>query len=125
MIPRYTRPRMGRIWEDDNRYSIWLQIEILACEAMNKLGVPPDADLNRIRKRAGFDTQRIMQIESGDNHDVIAFLTAVVKKVEPSARFIHRGMSREDAYRRVQWNALRCGKTQTDFRTVLQEDPVL
>ena len=63
MIPRYTRPEMGAIWTDENRFRIWLQIEVLACEAMNQLGVVPDADLKRIQKKANFDVDRILEIE--------------------------------------------------------------
>jgi len=96
MIPRYTGKEMGAIWTDENRFSIWLQIEILACEAMNKLGIVPDADLKRIQKRADFNVERINEIEAKVNHDVIAFLTNVAEYVGPSARFIHRGLTSSD-----------------------------
>ena len=96
MIPRYTRPEMGDIWTDENKFSIWLQIEILACEAMNRYGEVPDADLSRIRKRARFDVRRILEIEEEVNHDVIAFLTAVAEQVGPSSRYIHKGLTSSD-----------------------------
>jgi adenylosuccinate lyase len=96
MIPRYTRPEMGAIWTDENRFSIWLRIEVLACEAMNRLGQVPDADLARIRQRARFSVDRINEIEAEVNHDVIAFLTAVAEHVGPSSRFIHKGMTSSD-----------------------------
>lgn len=96
MILRYTRPEMGTIWSDENRFSVWLKIEILACEAMNKLGVVPAADLKRIKERAAFSVKRINKIEAKVNHDVIAFLTNVAEHVGPSSRFIHRGLTSSD-----------------------------
>jgi len=96
MIPRYTRPEMGAIWTDENRYRTWLKIEILACEAMHKLGDVPAADLKRIQKRADFRVKRIDQIEKKVDHDVIAFLTNVAEYVGPSARFIHKGLTSSD-----------------------------
>jgi len=96
MIPRYTRPEMGAIWTDENKYRTWLTIEILACEAMNKLGLVPARDLQRIRKRAAFDVERIDAIELQVNHDVIAFLTNVAEHVGPSSRYIHRGLTSSD-----------------------------
>jgi len=96
MIPRYTGREMGAIWTDENKYRTWLRIEILACEAMHKLGRIPQADLARIRKRADFRVKRIEAIEARVNHDVIAFLTNVAEYVGPSARFIHRGLTSSD-----------------------------
>ncbi|HMP90121.1 MAG TPA: adenylosuccinate lyase [Kiritimatiellia bacterium] len=96
MIPRYTRPEMAGIWDDNNKFATWLRIEILACEAMNKLGIVPSADLKRIQKRAGFDVARINAIEEEVQHDVIAFLTCVAEYVGPSSRFIHKGMTSSD-----------------------------
>jgi len=96
MIERYTRPEMGRIWSDEHRFSIWLRIEILACEALHALGEIPAADLEQIRKRATFDVRRIQEIEKETNHDVIAFLTNVAEHVGPSSRFIHKGLTSSD-----------------------------
>lgn len=96
MIPRYTRPEIGNIWTDENRFRIWLRIEILACEAMHKLGRIPSADLARIQKRADFSVKRVEKIEAKVNHDVIAFLTNVAEHVGPSSRFIHRGLTSSD-----------------------------
>ena len=96
MIPRYTGSEIGAIWTDHNRFAIWLKIEILACEAMNKLGMVPDADLKRIVKRADFSVARIDEIEIEVNHDVIAFLTNVAEHVGPSSRYIHRGLTSSD-----------------------------
>ncbi len=96
MISRYTGKEMGNIWTDENKYRTWLQIEILACEAMNKLGMVPKADLTRIQKRANFSVSRIDQIENRVKHDVIAFLTNVAAYIGPSARYIHRGLTSSD-----------------------------
>lgn len=96
MIPRYTRPEMSRIWTDENKFAIWLRIEVLACEAQHKMGEIPAADLKRIQKRAKFEVSRIDEIEREVNHDVIAFLTNVAEHVGPSSRFIHKGLTSSD-----------------------------
>ncbi|MCB1071176.1 MAG: adenylosuccinate lyase [Kiritimatiellae bacterium] len=96
MIPRYTRPEMAAIWADENRFSIWLKIELLACEALHKRGEIPAADLKRIRTRAKFSVERIDAIEREVHHDVIAFLTNVAEHVGPSSRFIHKGLTSSD-----------------------------
>lgn len=96
MIARYTRPAMGAIWEDRNRYAIWLRIELLACEAQAELGVIPEEAMGAIRERAAFDPVRIEAIEAEVKHDVIAFLTSVAEHVGPASRFIHLGMTSSD-----------------------------
>ncbi len=96
MIPRYTRPAMGRIWDDHNRLQIWLDIEILACEAQAELGVIPKEAVEVIRTRASFDVDRVDEIEKEVKHDVIAFLTNVGEHVGPEARFLHLGMTSSD-----------------------------
>jgi len=96
MIPRYTGPEMGAIWTDENRFAIWLKIEILACEALHRRGVIPAADLKAIRDKAAFEADRILAIEKKVNHDVIAFLTNVAEHVGPASRFIHKGMTSSD-----------------------------
>jgi adenylosuccinate lyase len=96
MIERYTLPEMGEIWNDKNRFDIWLQIEVLACEAQAKLGVIPKGALNAIKKRAAYDIDRINAIEAEVNHDVIAFLTAVGEHVGESSRYIHYGLTSSD-----------------------------
>jgi len=96
MIPRYTGAEMGAIWTEENKFQTWLDIEILACEAMHKLGHVPAADLARIKKRAAFEVSRIDEIEREVNHDVIAFLTNVAEYVGPSSRYIHRGLTSSD-----------------------------
>jgi adenylosuccinate lyase len=96
MIERYTRPEMGAIWSDDNKYRIWLEIETLACEAQERLGVIPSGTSAHIRASARFDVRRILEIEETTKHDVIAFLTNVAESVGEPARFIHLGMTSSD-----------------------------
>lgn len=96
MIPRYTRPEMGHIWSDENKFALWLQVEILACEAQAELGLIPPPALAAIRQRARFDLPRILQLEETLKHDVIAFLTNVNEHVGPEGRYIHLGMTSSD-----------------------------
>ena len=96
MIPRYTRREMANIWEAENRYRIWLEIETLACEAQAELGVIPKEVVPIIREKGNFDIARIDVIEAEVKHDVIAFLTSVAEYVGPEARFIHQGMTSSD-----------------------------
>jgi len=96
MIPRYTRPEMAKIWEPENRFKIWLEIETLACEAQAELGVIPKEVVPVIRAKGNFDIARIDAIEAEVKHDVIAFLTSVAEYVGPEARFIHQGMTSSD-----------------------------
>jgi adenylosuccinate lyase len=96
MIPRYTRPEMAKIWEPENRFRIWLEIETLACEKQAELGVIPADAVKVIRARGDFDIARIDAIEAEVKHDVIAFLTSVAEYVGPEARFIHQGMTSSD-----------------------------
>jgi adenylosuccinate lyase len=96
MIARYTRPAMGRIWDEHNKFQIWLDIEILACEAQAENGVIPREAVDVIRAKASFDVGRIEEIEREVKHDVIAFLTNVGEHVGPEARYIHLGMTSSD-----------------------------
>ena len=96
MIPRYTRPEMAQIWEPENRFRIWLEIETLACEKQAELGVIPTEAVKVIREKGAFDIARIDAIEAEVKHDVIAFLTSVAEYVGPEARFIHQGMTSSD-----------------------------
>lgn len=96
MITRYTRPQMGSIFSDENRYAIWLDIELLACDAQAELGVIPRESLETIRTKAKFDIKRINEIEADVKHDVIAFLTSVGEYVGQDSRFIHLGMTSSD-----------------------------
>ncbi len=96
MISRYTRPEMGQIWTEENKFQKWLDVEIAVCEAQAELGrIPVDA-VKKIRERSAFEVERIHEIESEVNHDVIAFLTNVAEHVGPDSRFIHLGMTSSD-----------------------------
>ncbi|MBQ8417545.1 MAG: adenylosuccinate lyase, partial [Phascolarctobacterium sp.] len=81
MIERYTHPEMGKIWTLENELRTMLKVEILACEAMNKLGTIPDEALVDIKTKANFSVERIKEIEAITNHDIIAFLTNVAEYV--------------------------------------------
>ncbi|MCF8082820.1 MAG: adenylosuccinate lyase [Deltaproteobacteria bacterium] len=96
MIERYTRPEMGRVWTDENRYQKWLDVEIAACEAMAHEGMIPKEALAQIKSRAGFSVDRILEIEAETRHDVIAFLTNVEEHVGPASRYIHLGLTSSD-----------------------------
>ena len=79
MIPRYTRPEMGRIWSDENRFRTWLEVEVAATETLAEAGIVPQTAAKAIRETGGFDVARINQIEAEVKHDVIAFTTAVAE----------------------------------------------
>lgn len=96
MIERYTRPAMGAIWSDTNKYRIWLDIEIAATEAQTQLGIVPLEALKVIQEKANFDVERVLEIEETTKHDVIAFLTNVAEYVGEPARYIHLGMTSSD-----------------------------
>ena len=96
MIPRYSRPEMAAIWEPENRFRIWLEIETLACEAQAKLGVIPASAAKAVREKGAFEAARIEAIERETHHDVIAFLTNLAEHVGPEARFVHQGMTSSD-----------------------------
>src|SRR3954471_17559790 len=87
---------MSKIWSDERKFQIWLEIETLACEAMAELGQIPKADATEIRKRARFSIPEILEIEKRTNHDVIAFLENVAQSVGPAARWIHQGVTSSD-----------------------------
>jgi len=96
MIPRYSRQEMAGLWETDNRYRTWLEVEILACEANARLGLIPAKSLANIKRKADFSAKRIDELEKIVKHDVIAFLTAVGEKVGPDSRYIHLGLTSSD-----------------------------
>ncbi len=95
MIERYTLPEMGNIWEDENKFSQMLRIEIFACEALALRGKIPKRALARIKK-AKFNLARIKKIEEKTHHDVIAFLTNVAENVGPASKYIHIGLTSSD-----------------------------
>ena len=96
MIDRYTHPEMGNIWTLENEFRTMLKVEILACEAMNKLGIVPDDALKDIQNKADFRLERIKEIEAVTNHDVIAFLTNVDEYVGDASKYIHKGLTSSD-----------------------------
>ena len=96
MIPRYSRKEISKIWEPKNKFKIWLKIEILICEALNKLGKVPTKSLKVIKEKAKFDEKRIDEIEKDVKHDVIAFLTNLAENIGEESRFIHQGVTSSD-----------------------------
>ena len=96
MIERYTHPEMGNIWSLENEFRTMLKVEILACEAMNKLGVVPNEALQEIQTKADFRVERIKEIEAVTNHDIIAFLTNVADYVGDASKYIHKGLTSSD-----------------------------
>jgi adenylosuccinate lyase len=96
MIPRYSRPEMTRIWEPENRFRIWFEIEAHACDAMAELGLIPKEAAKAVWERGRFEVARIDEIERETRHDVIAFLTNLAEHVGPEARFVHQGMTSSD-----------------------------
>ena len=96
MIPRYARPDMTALWEAESRFSIWLEIETHAMDAMVDLGIVPADAAKAVHERGGFDVARIDEIEREVKHDVIAFLTSLSEHVGPEARFVHQGMTSSD-----------------------------
>ena len=96
MIERYTRKEIKNIWEDYNRYSIWLNIELAAAEAMEKLKIIPKGVVKKVKLKARIDPKRILQIESKVKHDIIAFLTSITEKAGKEAKYLHKGMTSSD-----------------------------
>ncbi|WP_017434421.1 adenylosuccinate lyase [Saccharococcus caldoxylosilyticus] len=96
MIERYTRPEMGAIWTEKNRFKAWLEVEILACEAWAELGVIPKEDVERIRQNASFDIARIKEIEEETRHDVVAFTRAVSETLGEERKWVHYGLTSTD-----------------------------
>ncbi|MAA76527.1 MAG: adenylosuccinate lyase [Rhodobiaceae bacterium] len=96
MIPRYARPEMVTIWEPETRFSIWLDIETHAMDAMADLGIVPAEAAKAVREKGAFDVDRIDEIEREVKHDVIAFLTSLAEHVGEEARFVHQGMTSSD-----------------------------
>ena len=96
MISRYARKGMSDLWSPENRYAKWLEIEILVCEALAQKGEIPLSALENIKLKAGFDAEKIDEIEKTTKHDVIAFLTDVASRVGEDGRFLHLGMTSSD-----------------------------
>ena len=96
MIERYSRKEIKSIWEDYNKYSIWLEIELAAAEAMEKLKIIPRGVVKKIKPKAKINVKRISKIEERVKHDVIAFLTSITEKAGKNAKYLHKGMTSSD-----------------------------
>jgi len=96
LISRYSREEMLRIWSDENRYRIWLKVELAVCEAWAHYGEIPAEALSNIKEKAGFDIERIAELEETLKHDVLAFLTSVSEHIGNDSRFVHLGMTSSD-----------------------------
>jgi len=96
LIARYTRPQMGKIWNDENKYRMWLAVETAASETLAEDGIVPAEAAKAIRERGDFSVARIQEIEAEVKHDVIAFTTAVAEKIGPESRWLHYGLTSND-----------------------------
>lgn len=107
MIPRYTRPEMGRLWSEENRFRMWMKVEIAATETLAEAGLVPESAAKAIRERGDFDLKRIQEIEAEVKHDVIAFTTAAAEKIGPESRWLHFGLTSNDVVDTAQALQLR------------------
>ncbi len=96
MIDRYSRKEIRNIWDEKNKYQIWLDIEIAAAQAMEKLKIIPKGVSSKVKRKAVINVERIHKIESKVHHDVIAFLTSITEKVGSDGKFLHKGMTSSD-----------------------------
>ncbi|WP_025730309.1 adenylosuccinate lyase [Atopobacter phocae] len=96
MIERYTRPEMGKIWTDENKYQAWLEVELLAAEAWQQLGEIPAEDVRLLRQNASFQVERILEIEQETRHDVVAFTRAVSETLGEEKKWVHYGLTSTD-----------------------------
>jgi len=96
MIERYSREEIKKIWEEKNKYKIWLDIEIAAAQAMEKLKIIPKGVASKVKRKAKINVDRIHKIESKVHHDVIAFLTSITEKVGKEGKFLHKGLTSSD-----------------------------
>jgi adenylosuccinate lyase len=96
LIPRYTRPEMGKIWSDENKFRCWLQVEVAASLTLAEAGIVPPEAAQAIARKGDFDLRRIHDVEAEVKHDVIAFTTAVAEKIGPEARWLHYGLTSND-----------------------------
>ncbi len=96
MIPRYTRSKIAYIWSDENKFKLWLDVEVAVCEAWSKIGRIPEEAVERIKKNANFNVDRILEIEKVTKHDVIAFLENVSEYIGEDAQYLHLGLTSSD-----------------------------
>src|SRR5271170_1610901 len=114
LIARYTRPQMGEIWNDENKYRMWLEVEAAASETLAEDGIVPVEAAKAIRERGRIDVARINEIEAEVRHDVIAFTTAVAEHVGPESRWLHYGLTSTDVVDTAQ--ALQLKEASTIIR---------
>ena len=95
MIDRYSRPAMKQVWSDENKYRMWLDVELAVCEAWTEAGVIPDDDMATLRT-AAYNHQRMMEIFDTTRHDVTAFLRSITETLGPEGRWLHLGMTSSD-----------------------------
>jgi len=96
MIERYTRPQMGKIWQDENKFAKMMEVEILTCEALSRQGKIPKQALAQIKKKAKFNVNKIKKIEEKTRHDVIAFVQNLSENIGPASRYVHKGLTSSD-----------------------------
>ena len=96
MISRYSRKELAEIWSEENKYKIWLDVEIAAAQAMEKLRIIPRGVASVVKRRGKINVKRIHQIEGKVKHDIIAFLTSITEKAGIKARYLHQGMTSSD-----------------------------
>ena len=96
MIDRYSRKELTDIWKEENKYKIWLNIEIIAAQGMEKIGAIPKGTALKVKKKAKINVKKIHELEKRVKHDVIAFLTSITKQVGTSGKFLHHGMTSSD-----------------------------
>ena len=96
MIKRYSRKELTNIWEEKNKYRLWLDIELAAAEGMEKIGSIPKGVAKAVKSKAKINVKRIQKIEDKVKHDVIAFLTSITEQVGSKGKFLHQGMTSSD-----------------------------
>ena len=111
MIARYTRPEMGRIWSDENKFRMWLEVETAATLTLAEAGIVPPEAAAAIRDKSDFELARIQQVEAEVKHDVIAFTTAVAEKIGPHSRWLHYGLTSNDVVDTAQALQIKAAST--------------
>ena len=96
MLERYTRPEMGKIWSDENKYEAWLKVEIAATNAWSELGEVPQEDAAKIAQNASFTPERVAELEQVTHHDVVAFTRTVSESLGPEKKWVHFGLTSTD-----------------------------
>ena len=97
MIERYSRPKMKKIWSDENKYNKWLLVEIAVCEAWTQEGIIPESDMAKLRN-VNYDPIRLKEILDITKHDMTAFLRSITEKIGPEGRWLHLGLTTSDVW---------------------------